>query len=708
MKKLPMGATDFDLSRVARVFLIACSTAIVALLLAYVAHFGKPDFSSDDAVLSMQAESMWEQGSLFPEGWVYNNGDLLTPSGTMLIAPLLTWFPNSYELHAVAGIFAVLMLLGSMIRYLVLMKVPAPIICVAVAIAASGLSRMSAIMLYLQTTYIWWPAGFLLGAAILLQQSSANASTWMKPRLGLIALSLIVFLLSFTNPGRALLMLVLPLYVFDRALEWSKSRRKPSWKVELIEITGARSPSVVFGIAIPFLAAFVLYRVLFRADVLHSLDGAAALRWDGLDGVGAHARIFASGWIDYLGGERATNGTWSKLESILRPLRIVFAVWLSWVGVAEILRIRRHGDPARVALVMALIAAFLPIFIMYLAFAPLAQNYSTIRYFTVAIIILIVLAATRIARSTGWRRQLLKWLCLPICAFFLAVSAVRFVPGLSNATGSILSINSSPQMRLAKLLVDEGLEWGYATWWNAGATTVLSEGKARVSPVAFSAGRLAPYPAMRQSNWYSPEAWGGETFVILSRGEAIAGNVEVMDMLLGKPLRIIDNPEYRIFVYAENIASTIACNNEPAMAARFDSGSAPAHAISAALAAQVFKQQRPRLARVVIRNDASTRLSGQGPFPIVIGIRLVDLEHGQQTREWVHWPLPCGVDPGQEKLVLVDLPELPAGKWRAEVNLLQEGVIWFDQLGAKSISMGLTEQSGDSISDEGFDATLNE
>ena len=65
----------------------------VLLLVLYVVHFGRSDFSSDDTALSLQAESMWEQGSLFPAGWVGNNGDLMLPSGVLLIAPLLAWFP---------------------------------------------------------------------------------------------------------------------------------------------------------------------------------------------------------------------------------------------------------------------------------------------------------------------------------------------------------------------------------------------------------------------------------------------------------------------------------------------------------------------------------------------------------------------------------------------------------------------------------------
>ena len=95
------------------VAVLAFVAVFIALLL-YITHFHRTWFNSDDAVLNMLADAMWQQGRLLPQHWINNNGDLLVPSGALLIAPLLRWFPNGFAVHAVAGVFAALLLTGSL------------------------------------------------------------------------------------------------------------------------------------------------------------------------------------------------------------------------------------------------------------------------------------------------------------------------------------------------------------------------------------------------------------------------------------------------------------------------------------------------------------------------------------------------------------------------------------------------------------------
>lgn len=705
MMNSQMNLRPSEMPLLVRIVAMTCAITIAALLVSYVTHFGKPDFSSDDAVLSMQAESMWEQGTLFPKGWIYNNGDTLMPSGTLIVAPLLAWFPNNYELHAVVGIFAIALLFFSVIRFLIAVAVPRPLIWVAVAVVASGLSRASAIMLYLQTTYVWWPAGFFLGAATILHHRRANG--FAKPIVGCnwIAIATIVFLMGFANPSRALLMLVIPLYAFDRALVNAQNLPPLDLGARIRSFSGATDKFVLFGIVAPFGFAAFLYVMLLRVGVLQSMDNASNLRWDGWAGVVAHSRIFVDGWIGYLGGISEPNLWWARSEVILQPARVAFVVWLSWVGVAEVSRISRNDEPARSALTIALIAAFSPVFFMYLIFSPLAQDYSTTRYFTLVICILIVLATIRLARSTGWRRMVLNWACLPLCILLLMVSAVRFVPAFSRPGGSLLATGTSMQMRLAKMLADEGLHWGYATWWNAGATTVLSGGGSRVNPIVLDNGRLSPYPVMRQSKWYSPSAWNGETFLALSHGEASIPHLETIEAVLGKPSRMVNGTEYLILVYGNNIGSAIGCDRGDQMNRKIESGPAPAHIVSVLPINTGEGRLEPRQLKVVVRNDGSDRISGHGRFPIAIGIRTGESEAGSESRELVHWALPCAIDPAGERSIVVDLPSLPVHTRSIELNVLQEGVVWFDQLGADWFVLPVGGPPSDEILRENFDSS---
>src|SRR5690606_14521434 len=198
---------------------LASFSLIVAVLaqVLYAVHFYKPHFQSDDAVLSMLAESMWEQGTLFPRGWITNNGDLMVPSGALLIAPLISWLPNGFNLHAIAGIFAIVIMLVSAFMFLRQRKVDTPILVATIAMCASGISWYCAHVIYQQTTYLWWPAGFFIGATLICKHREVRASKTDGLAFG-AALFLVVSCVSFANPARTFIMLFLPLYAFDRAL----------------------------------------------------------------------------------------------------------------------------------------------------------------------------------------------------------------------------------------------------------------------------------------------------------------------------------------------------------------------------------------------------------------------------------------------------------------------------------------------------------
>ena len=132
---------------------------------------------------------------------------------------------------------------------------------------------------------------------------------------------------------------------------------------------------------------------------------------------------------------------------------------------------------------------------------------------------LVAMAAVRVDRARARFRTVSRWLCIPICLLIVFSSAIRFVPSLFQPGGPRFAAGASTAMRLATLLGHERLAWGYASWWNAGATTILSGTKSRVSPLVFDRGRMAMFPVMRQSEWYADSSWKGETFLALSLAE---------------------------------------------------------------------------------------------------------------------------------------------------------------------------------------------
>ncbi len=675
--------------------------ACVSLLIMYVTHFGRSDFSSDDAVLSLLAESIWEQGTLFPTGWIGNNGDLIMPSGVLLLAPLLSWFPNSYELHAVAGVFSVALMLGTFIVFLIRGRVPLPIVLIAATVLASGFSRISAIMVYLQTTYVWWPSAFLLGAALIWRERESRSQGGAISKYRVAVLAIIVFMVAFSNPARALIMVVFPLYVFDRILVLRLNRSLQKSHSGLIAGLGFHDLLAIVGLGAGFLLAAVGYYGLFRVGMVQTAHNSSALHWEGWSGVAAHCRIFFYGWFSYLGGDRELNAPTGMLESVLRPLRLGFAIWLTWVGIAEVTRMFRHVEPFRNALAGAFVAAMIPILFLYLMFAPLAIDLSTTRYFTVPIIILLAMAAVRVAGAS--RR--LYWLGNPLSivfvVFMVLVCAVRFVPGFSQKNLQILEIRDSFVTRTSRLLEHEKLSWGYATYWNAGAITILSGEKVRVNPIIFSGKEMLVFPFMTQQSHYLPSDYSGETFFLLDTWEATAERKAAMSALLGEPSRIIQKDDAVVYVYPTNISSHI-CSMGRTMDVALSPSANHGRVIRVAHSAHTNGAVGQRVS-VVVSNDGSEVLGGTGRYPISIGIRLMHGDGSLIAPDWAHFPLPCAVPPGEEREFVFELPELPTDSQFAKVGLVQEGIAWFDQWGIEPATILLEKPREGRLSSNGFE-----
>lgn len=658
------------MKQLARFAVFVSFVAVLSLLILYVTHFGRADFGSDDAVLSMLAESIAQQGTPFPQGWVSNNGDLMLPSGALILAPLLAWFPNGFHLHAVAGVFAVALMLLSFSGFLKSARVPTLIILLATTVLATGPSRLFVLMLYQQTTYVWLSAGFFLSATLVWKRHSDRDAQRTTGWAGLCVLAMIIFLLAFSNPGRALFMLVIPIYVFDRALAL-QSMRKTSGIRRITVSLGLKDSSVLMGLAFPSLLAAALYYGMFHFGFVETVHNASNLYWDGVGSLRTHADVFFRNWIPSLGGGREAMASDVPLERFLRTFRHLFAIWLTWVGFAEVVRLRVSRNRLRTALTLAWLAALIPSLFMFIAFAPLAIDASTMRYFTIPILLLLAMAALRLASASAWWVRIAPATAILMSIFLVAVAGARFVPAMTNPSMHFLQARTSSPMRLAQLLVDENLQWGYATWWNAGVTTVLSEAKVRVSPVFKSDSGMLPFTCMIQRDWYQSKTWNGETFLALSRSEATAEALSFLEMSIGPETRKINSPEYTVLVYEWNIATNFSCDQASVTNLPLESNQLLGD-ILAVKSASHSPLKPDDVVGVLIRNRGSQPLAGRGEAPIAMRFEWMAGAESEPTSLTEDIALPCAIGAGETRAIQVKLPESPDRANKLRISLTQQ------------------------------------
>jgi hypothetical protein len=545
-------------------------------------------------------------------------------------------------------------------------------------------------MVFAQTTYCWWSAGFFAGAALICRYRRTcpgPVGRWSS----VILVFALVFAISFANPARVLLMMVLPLYAFDWTLRRANERKNVNeavgWR-SWVMFAGADDRLTGIGLILAFSLALVAYETLKFLGVTHAAYGAANLYWGGWPSVWKHAATLYHGWFYYLGAmEKAGNST-SFLDSVWWLLRYFIAIALIGVAVIEVAILRKQNDILRRGMTLAFISSFIPVLFVFLLFEPLAIDINSARYFTVPIYIVVVLSAFRLSDLVRGHERPMGYALALLGVTLIDISAQRFLPMSTFGTAQFWQLRQTPLTRLAQLLKREGLDWGYATWWNAGAITVLTDSSVRVTPVDLLESGVHQFGYMVLKEWYLPERWKGETFLALSRDQASAKRMDLLERILGAPQRIVDSPDYRVLVYGHNITQDFVCSNDFAMDAALVRGAPGPRLLSAELVASEG-EVTPRLLKVRLRNDAAAAIGGAGRYPMAVGIQLLDREGHVSAQDWNHTLLSCPISPGAEASMNVVLPEAPPGEWKIRVDLVQEQIAWLGDWGVPPLYLPL-------------------
>ena len=140
--------------------------------------------------------------------------------------------------------------------------------------------------------------------------------------------------------------------------------------------------------------------------------------------------------------------------------------------------------------------------------------------------------------------------------YSVGISVISLMLMLPTIQMSLGYADSFAQMKgLTSFLSENGLCYGYATFWNAGNNTILSNGEVQIRGVTLDTNKIAPYYWLTSKAWYNPNYYTGESFLLLSNEEldtyAPSG---YEDTALGIPNDILRYANYVILVYDYNIS----------------------------------------------------------------------------------------------------------------------------------------------------------
>jgi hypothetical protein len=103
-------------------------------------------------------------------------------------------------------------------------------------------------------------------------------------------------------------------------------------------------------------------------------------------------------------------------------------------------------------------------------------------------------------------------------------------------------------------LKEKDLNYGYASYWNAGKNTVLSNFEVKVNAINITENNIKPYYWLSSYRWYRPETFTGKTFLLLTKEEKDVLFKGEVDKFLGSPQATYSINEFEVIVYDYNIA----------------------------------------------------------------------------------------------------------------------------------------------------------
>lgn len=490
--------------------------------------------NSDSAVRNLLAQEMVDTGSFFPPGWNYVNKDLMVVFAQLGVWPLLYLFGNSYTLFAVVGVFCSALILASAWWFTGLFGGATWQRLLALAALSGGLSAVAAEGMFGQSAY-----GFMLMLTCLTAVLAWKSLTVDgKPRpLWWALLFVLVTLSTWSNPQRAVATYMLPVYCGLGAMLWGQG-----WKTRLkscLPVLLATFAGVLVGAA---LSGWTLTQV-------NNNSGVGVAIWLDFDGMMNNAIRTLQGLIALMGG-LPTKGT-SMVDGlgIYQALRLVAALVLLVMMTRKVVQLcASHDSRARFGGGVVAGAASCFVFLQVTSTIPdMNDPVSVSRYLLPSLAL-----------------GLLALLSSPLVPGNRLSATVKTGLGLLLAFNTALVFNPESMLykgwyipgreELIQEIEAKGGRYGYASYWEASPVTVLSGGKVTVRPIVVINGELLPMRHLSSDRWYEPEAWDGETFLLLSDAEAATVNWGILTRHLGQPVREERIGLRTMYVFKENMS----------------------------------------------------------------------------------------------------------------------------------------------------------
>lgn len=494
-------------------------------------------FDSDVATANLLAEAMVREGTLFPEGWTYGQ-DIWTFFLHLPIALFTLVSDDGVAMRSWAAVLFLLMAALSAV-YFSRKTLKNHAWLVAIPLLFCGISYEYSYMVFGQCAYL--PQIIFMFLTLGLFSESFDEEYRIKSK---IKLALLALLLAFmcTSGVRNVQSVAVPLlgamvlvYFIDHHNEGLKEQRATI--LRLIGRCFILGIAVCVGIGV--FAALAL-KTNYSAGVIGGLH---------LTDVKLVAQKLSELLSYFLNVFNVISG--AELFSVNGILGLIGIVCFIFIGIVfPVLQFRKYKEESfGVRIFLTFSAVHIAEIFVLAVFTTL---YTVPRYVLSAQMLLFVISAHYIYKYVLPHIKPIRTLAvaLMVIAFTFPQSAIHLI----NAKDHREMMDK--QTEICDFLEENGLTYGFATYWHAGRYTVLSDGDVEINGIILGGdGSMVDYFWLNDMERYTEEAHSGESFLMLTREENGTFYGSPTHAALGEPVRVLEHGDYIIYVYGYNLSS---------------------------------------------------------------------------------------------------------------------------------------------------------
>jgi hypothetical protein len=531
------------ISRVAGAFAILN----IACLICYICFTFAYQFHADDAVANTLAQEILDSGHFFPPQWRYANGDVWVLFLHVIELPLLFFMPNGYSLHAAASLVGAALILLSIWQLCKMAAMSRQARWAALAVFAGGISPNMAENLFGQQAYgimLWMSALIMLAAWKYVQLQNTRRHAWA------VLLMLLVMLAAWGNPQRALVYMVLPM-LFGLVMICFQARNDASFHVP--------APRRIALLALMALGAGAVGSILngktlaINDGMAHAMD----VLFLSFDNMVRNTGVMLHGLLSLLGGLPGTGTPVLSLQGVLAALRLLNAVGLLLLLPWALWRAMHSERPGQVFLASAAAVSMSISGFVFLTttVADTTLPESSIRYLVPGLAAAILVLVQLVVDGKGIHTLRV----MGMAALGVLVLSAPDAYDLKSFSGvSVNSRNASNErMAIVRFLQSQNARYGYASYWNAGNNTVLSDHTIKVRQIEIADGLPRPMRWLSSDSWYEQAAWRGASFLLLSNAESALVDWPTLTRLCGEPRRTTKFKDMTYYEFEHNIADDL-------------------------------------------------------------------------------------------------------------------------------------------------------